>query len=148
MTDPYAVLGVSYGASEEEIRRAYRIRSKECHPDLHPGDPGADARFKELGEAYHALMDPVSRMRYAPEMPPTAQTLVSVLDGIGVLFASYQAAQRAGGRKVKDGVCVACRGEKALKIDVGLVVLTRECPLCQGTGVFSKKASQATWTPS
>ncbi len=62
--DYYEVLGVSKGADEGEIKKAYRKLAKECHPDLHPGDKAAEARFKELGEAYEVLSDKEKRARY------------------------------------------------------------------------------------
>lgn len=62
--DPYQVLGVDRGASEEEIKRAYRRLAKELHPDLHPGKPGIEQRFKEVTAAYHLLVDPERRARY------------------------------------------------------------------------------------
>lgn len=56
--DPYQVLGVSPGASQEEIKRAYRQKAKECHPDLHPEDPKANEKMNEVNEAYDLLMHP------------------------------------------------------------------------------------------
>jgi molecular chaperone DnaJ len=62
--DYYEVLGVSRGASDEEIKKAYRKLAKANHPDLHPGDKAAEARFKEINEAYEVLSDADKRARY------------------------------------------------------------------------------------
>ena len=58
VTDPRKVLGVSENASQDEIKRAYRRKAKECHPDLHPNDPDAAKKMNELNEAYDMLMNP------------------------------------------------------------------------------------------
>ena len=54
---PYEVLGVKPDASADEIRKAYRKLAKEFHPDLNPGKPAAEARFKEVSAAYDILSD-------------------------------------------------------------------------------------------
>ena len=62
--DYYEVLGVARGASDDQIKSAYRRLARKYHPDLNPGDPQADARFKELGEAYEVLSDATKRQAY------------------------------------------------------------------------------------
>lgn len=62
--DYYEVLGVQKGASEEEIKKAYRGLAKKYHPDLNPGDTEAEAKFKEVNEAYEVLSDSDKRARY------------------------------------------------------------------------------------
>ena len=62
--NPYEVLGIDRKASAEELRKAYRKKAKALHPDLHPGDPEADNRFKELSIAWDILGDPERRARF------------------------------------------------------------------------------------
>ena len=62
--DYYEALGLQKGASDEEIKKAYRKLAKQYHPDLHPGDKVAEEKFKEIGEAYAVLSDPEKKARY------------------------------------------------------------------------------------
>lgn len=62
--DYYEVLGISKGASDSEIKKAYRVLAKKYHPDTNPGDKEAEAKFKEASEAYAVLSDAEKRRQY------------------------------------------------------------------------------------
>jgi DnaJ-class molecular chaperone len=64
MADPYTTLGVARGASEAEIKKAYRKLAKELHPDKHPDDPAASDRFSRVTSAYDLLSDKDKRARF------------------------------------------------------------------------------------
>jgi hypothetical protein len=71
-TDHYAVLGVDDDASSDQIRAAYRRAARACHPDLHPGDATAAARFVVVRQAYEILVDPERRAAYRRPAPAAA----------------------------------------------------------------------------
>jgi len=62
--DYYTTLGIAKTASEKEIKQAFRKLARKFHPDVNPGDKGAEAKFKELNEANEVLSDPVKRKKY------------------------------------------------------------------------------------
>ncbi|MDO5302236.1 MAG: J domain-containing protein [Tissierellia bacterium] len=62
--DYYNILGVDKNADDKTIKSAYRKLAKKYHPDLHPDDPSAQEKFKEVGEAYEVLSDPEKRRTY------------------------------------------------------------------------------------
>ena len=62
--DYYEVLGIGRDANEADIKKAYRKLAKQYHPDVNPGDKDAEAKIKEISEAYEVLSDPQKRSRY------------------------------------------------------------------------------------
>src|SRR4029077_11072005 len=67
--DFYVILGLEHGATESEIKRAYRRLARRFHPDINPGDRTAEAGFRQILEAYETLIDPERRSRYDSGSP-------------------------------------------------------------------------------
>ena len=62
--DCYEILGIARDASEDQVKKAYRKLARTWHPDRNPGDTAAEAKFKDIGEAYGVLSDPEQRKKY------------------------------------------------------------------------------------
>ena len=62
--DYFKVLGVERNADSDDIKRAFRKLARQYHPDVNPGDTSAEAKFKEVSEAYEVLSDPDKRSKY------------------------------------------------------------------------------------
>lgn len=157
--DYYEVLGLQKGASEDEIKKAYRKAAKANHPDLHPGDKQAEARFKEANEAYAVLSDPEKRAKYdqfgfAGVDPNFAASAASggfegfgdlgdifgdIFGGLGGFggFGSARQQNRTGPRRGESlRVRLTISFEEAVfgcKKDIS-VARVDQCPDCRGTG--------------
>jgi molecular chaperone DnaJ len=157
--DYYRILGVERKASAAEIKRAYRRLARKFHPDLNPGDKAAEAKFKEIQEAYSTLSDPKKKSQYdqfgfvGDQPPPGAgqRTYSSGFEGFD--FSDYGSSSFAdffenlfgrGARPAQTGIE---RGEdlhytmkigfdEAVKGFQTRIQLTRlvNCPACQGSG--------------
>ena len=158
--DYYEVLGVSKGASEDELKKAYRRLAKKYHPDLNHGDKAAEASFKEVNEAYEVLSDKDKRARYDqfghagvdPNFNPNGGgfggfggfTDMGDID-LGDLFGSFFGGGFGGGggsrRKapqkggtVRAGVTITFE-EAAFGCEKEVTVSrTEQCDVCKGTG--------------
>jgi DnaJ-class molecular chaperone len=80
--DYYTTLGVAKTANDKEIKGAYRKLARKFHPDVNPGDKSAEAKFKEINEAYEVLGDPEKRKKY---------------DELGANWRMYEQAAQSGG---------------------------------------------------
>jgi molecular chaperone DnaJ len=152
--DYYEILGLSRGASEAEIKKAYRRLARDHHPDVNANDQGAEERFKELTEAYEVLSNPESRRAYdtyGHQIPRGAtggypggdpfggfQDIFETFFGDRSFGSSFfgSSARRgpARGNDAEVEVEVTLR-EAAYGVDREVNVQTiRNCPVCDGVG--------------
>jgi len=145
--DLYEVLGVTHGASQDEIKSAYRRLARQHHPDVNPNDPTAEEKFKEIGYAYNILSDPEKRSRYdqfgiVEDMPqdPFFAGSASVMDIFDMFFGGMQGATRGGGRRGQNGADLQTRVEISLEEVVTgahrdiTVSRMKACSECHGSG--------------
>jgi molecular chaperone DnaJ len=145
--DFYKVLGVEKGASQDEIKKAYRRLARQLHPDRNPGDKDAEERFKQVQEAYSVLSDPEKRKEYDMgglgggfRFDPSAfrSAAGGGIGGFGDilsdLFGRGGGPQRQRGRDLE--VEVHLSFEQAIEGTQVSVSVPKEaaCPTCHGTG--------------
>ena len=108
--DHYEVLGVSKSATPEEISKAYRKLARQHHPDRNPGDKQAEARFKEIQNAYDVLTDPKKKAMYdqfGTDVPPGGPAPASPADSRAA-FNTAAAADSRSTRKWPRRCSAAC----------------------------------------
>lgn len=156
--DYYDVLGVTRDADAAQIKKAFRRLARGCHPDVNPNDPGCEAQFKELAEAYEALSDSDSRAAYdrygfdgLKGRPHTDFEHVGFSDLFNIFFGGggFDSALRDSGGMwgASGGGAPAPRGddiEVALKLTFAEAVFgvskevevrgDKECETCAGSG--------------
>ena len=147
--DYYATLGVDPRASEAEIRQAFRRLARRFHPDLNPDSPEAEARFREINEAYEVLADPQRRREYdqarrgaIPTDPVDCWVRVrrrffgGLLGELSRSRTGFRAAGRERGQDVQAEVELTleevCRGTvRPVEFES-----PQACPACRGSGVY------------
>jgi molecular chaperone DnaJ len=152
MGDLYELLGVRPDASDEDIKRAYRRKARELHPDANGGDPQSEAKFKEVSFAYEVLRDPERRARYDRFGPASFGQGGGVggmgfdFDaGLGDLFEAFFGSMAGGaGRGGRRGPQPGADAEVTLRLDFAeaafgarkelSVRLPVTCDTCAGSG--------------
>ncbi|MDJ0953578.1 MAG: molecular chaperone DnaJ [Acidimicrobiia bacterium] len=145
MKDYYEILGVPREASQDDIKKAFRKLARDTHPDANPDDPGAEARFREIAEAYEILSDPQRRAAFDRGEQFGAGDLFSNFGGLddilqqffGGGFGGFGGARPRGPQRGSDiGANVDMTlAEAATGVSRKIDVMAPErCPTCVGSG--------------
>lgn len=149
MRDYYELLGVARDASQEDIKKAFRSLARDTHPDANPDDPQAEAKFREVAEAYEVLSDPQRRARYDRGEQIGGGDLFSNFAGLDEIlqqffggggfggFGGFGGGGRTGPRRGSD-LAMAVEltlSEAASGVSRELeFIAPSQCPVCAGTG--------------
>ena len=161
--DLYIVLGLAHGATEADIKRAYRRLARRYHPDINPGDRVAEARFRQILDAYETLIDPQRRSRYdaGQGVESSGERPTSGFEGFdfsargldhsatfGDLFAEVLSQRGGAGRAPERGADlhqdIELSFEQVLSASPRAVTVTRRetCRSCAGTGLTRMSAGR------
>src|SRR5436853_137098 len=135
--DPYEVLGVARGASEQEIKKAFRSLARELHPDVNAHDPDAEEKFKEAAEVSYEVVDTCERCHGNGAEPGTPIETCSRCGGAGQLQATTRT---PFGQMIRTVVCDVCAGDGR--------VAAQPCHECRGRGRRAVKRSRDVEIPA
>ncbi len=161
--DYYAVLEVTKTVSADDLKKAYRKMAMQCHPDRNPGDKAAEARFKDVSEAYDVLKDEQKRAAYDRFGHAAFENGGGQAGGFGFqegglgdifdqMFGEFVGGRKASGARTRAGADLRAQveidlGDAFSGSKVDLRVPTRvACDACAGTGSEKKQAERDTCT--